>query len=104
MILATRDSIPGTGNNYYEAYWWFDRDGLVRINADEAVATALKDILPAGLGVWKGGGLNLRDLTFESSVWKEGDANCCPTGGEVELKFRLDQGSLAVTDERFSPK
>ncbi len=102
QILATRDQIPGTGNNFYEDYFWFDRDGPVRIDID-VIPKVLKAILPAGSGVWKGGGLHMKTLTYRMPVWKENDGNCCPTGGRVELKFRLDDGRLVVTGKHFDP-
>ncbi len=102
-ILATSDSMGGTAHNSYEAYWWFDKDGPVKINTDEAVSAALEDILPAGSEIRTGSGLNIETLTFLSGVWKAGDAQCCPTGGGVEIKFRLDKGVLTVIHKRFTP-
>lgn len=102
QILATRILIPGTGNNYYEDYFWFSPTGAVRIDI-EAIDMALKSILPAGSGVWKGGGLDMRSLHYHSFVWREGDGNCCPTGGAVDIKLRLDGGRLMVTSNHFDP-
>ena len=102
-ILATRNLIPGTGNQYDEAYWWFGPDGPVRIDI-ESISEALSTILPAGYGVWKGGGLDMKTLTFRSAVWKPSDANCCPTGGAVTLRFRLDRGRLVVIEKNYDSK
>ncbi len=99
-ILATRNLIPGTGNQYDEAYWWFGAAGPVRIDI-ESISDVLSSILPAGFGVWKGGALDMGTLTFRSSVWRTGDANCCPTGGAVTLQFRLDGGRLVVTKKNY---
>lgn len=46
---------------------------------------ALASKLAPGEGVWKGAFYEFVDnqLTFEFSVWKQGDGNCCPTGGRV---------------------
>ena len=102
-LLGTNDEIPGTGNYYYEDYWWFGPDGPVRVNI-EAIGEALKSALPPGHGVWKGGGLDIENLRYRSPVWKDGDANCCPTGGSVELTLALDKGKLTVTKVRYDPK
>ena len=99
-ILATRNLIPGTGNQYDEAYWWFGPDGPERIDI-ESIADVLAAVLPTGFGVWKGGGLDIKTLTFRNWVWKPGDANCCPTGGAVTLRFRLDRGRLVAIQERY---
>jgi len=101
-IPATHDQIPGTMNNYYEDYFWFDRDGPARIDID-IIPKILKAILPAGSSVWKGGGLDIQTLTYRMPVWEEGNGNCCPAGGMVEIKFRLDDGRLVVTDKHFNP-
>lgn len=101
-ILATSTPWGGTGNWSYESYWWFDKDGPVKINTDTAEAAALQ-IIPAGSEIENGGGLDMEHLTFESAVWKKEDAHCCPTGGSVEIKFKLDKGLLVVTDKRFTP-
>lgn len=99
-LLGTRDLVPGTGNQYDEAYWWFGPDGPVRIDI-ESISDVLRSTLPAGFGVWKGGGLDMKTLTFQNSVWRSGDANCCPTGGAVTLRFRLDRGRFVVIEKDY---
>jgi hypothetical protein len=101
-ILVTYDLIPGTGSQIYEDYFWFGPDGPVRINTGP-ISEALKSILPEGLGVWKGGGLDMKSLKYHMPVWKEGDANCCPTGGMVDISFRLEAGRLLITRKHFDP-
>lgn len=101
-ILTTRSLIPGTGNHYDEAYWWFGPDGPVRIDI-ESIPDVLPSLLPAGYEVRKGAGLNMKTLTFQRSVWKPGDANCCPTGGAVTLRFQLDRGRLVVIGKNYDP-
>lgn len=101
-ILGTRDLIPGTGNNYYEDYFWLSSAGAVRIDI-EAITEAAKSILPSGSGIWKGGGLDMRSLGYHTPVWKESDANCCPSGGTVDVKFRLDSGRILITSKQFDP-
>jgi hypothetical protein len=99
-ILGTRDRIPGTGNYYYEDYFWFSSAGAVRLNL-EAIGEATKSVLPSGSGIWKGGGLDMRSLLYRTCVWNKGDANCCPSGGEVVVRFRLEAGRVIVTSKHF---
>jgi hypothetical protein len=101
-ILATRDLIPGTGNYSYEDYFWFSSAGAVRIDTG-AINKAVQSVLPAGSAIWKGGGLDMTAPSYHSSVWKEGDANCCPSGGSVDVKFRLDRDRVIVTSTHFTP-
>lgn len=102
-ILATEDSWGGTGNFSYEAYWWFDKEGPFRIDTEQALSIAL-EMIPAGSEIENGSNFNMETLTFLSNVWKTGDAHCCPTGGGVEIKFRLHKGSLIVVSKRFTPE
>jgi len=99
-ILATRDLIPGTGNNYYEDYFWFSPAGAARIDIEE-ITKAVNSILPEGSAVWKGGGLDFGALAYRAWVWKQDDANCCPTGGAVHIRFRLYGSRIKVTSKHF---
>jgi hypothetical protein len=51
----------------------------------------------------KGGGFDLRALTYSTPVWKDGDGNCCPTGGGLEMRFALKNHRLTVVSESFTP-
>lgn len=102
QILATRDVIPGTGNYYYEDYFWFSAAGPKRIDI-EKIAKVVEAILPSGHGVWKGGGLNMAALTYHSPVWKSGDANCCPSGGTVFVRVSLDGNRSLVASKSYNP-
>jgi len=42
-------------------------------------------------------------LGYHTPVWKESDANCCPSGGTVDVKFRLDGSRILITSKRFDP-
>lgn len=54
--------------------------------------------LPRGMGVWKGVYPNYDTLTATTALWKDADANCCPTGGRVAVKLRLEGDSLVIAD------
>jgi hypothetical protein len=60
------------------------------VQAPEALASKLAP----GEGVWKGARYDFADdeLTFEFFVWKQGDGNCCPTGGRVTGTYALKNG------------
>ena len=101
-ILATHDLLSGTGNFYNEAYWAFDKNGPIRLDlslVDETVG----NLMPSGMDVKKGGGFAIRSLTYEASVYKEKDPNCCPSGGTVYITFALKNHKLVVIEKRFEP-
>lgn len=102
-VLATRDRVDGTGVGYVEHYWTFDAAGPVEVDLS-AIREHTKALLPAGHGIWKGYGLDMTNLCYGIGVWKESDANCCPSGGSVVLKLALNGHRIEVVDSRYSPE
>ncbi len=102
-ILATTDPVSGTGAGQEEHYWAFDKDGPVDLDVWDKIFGILKTVLPKGLGVMKGSGFDLRTLTYSMPVWKETDANCCPSGGTIEIRFAVKDHHLIVVSQNFDP-
>jgi len=102
ILLGTRDAIPGTGAFFCEAYWWFDRDGPMLIDTGP-IDEAVKSILPKNAYIAKGYGLDLRSLKYAMEVWKDGDPNCCPTGGNLSIDFKIVSGQVVITGKRYTP-
>jgi hypothetical protein len=90
-VLINRDEVAGTGSGTYEDYFVFDdaSELPVRLGFDALIASEVKMILPPGTAVLKGGGFAIQSLTYQQGVWKDGDPNCCPTGGHVEIRFAI---------------
>lgn len=59
--------------------------------------------LPKGHGIWKGVKIDMNTLKAESPVWKEEDANCCSTGGHVEIMFYIKDNRLYIKDVKYEP-
>lgn len=103
-ILAYRTRVPGTGHFYIEHYFVQDPRTGLPVDLDmSSIDTTLKEILPEGHGVRKGGGLDIESLTFKHFVWKEGDGNSRPTGGRVEINFKIEGAKLVPVDSRYEP-
>lgn len=56
-------------------------------------------MLPEGLGIWKGVDFNFGDWFWSAynartPLWKESDANCCPSGGWAEIEFEIKDRRL----------
>jgi hypothetical protein len=100
---VTRES--GTGHFWLEDYFVFDeaQQTIVNLQVLERIGEDLRRLLPATQGVRKGGGFDIRTLTFSHSIWNEGDANGNPTGGRVTLKFRLAAGRLELVGASVEP-
>lgn len=101
-VLATVSAMPGTGAFSYEAYFQQYRDRVMPIDFSPLGAATLSLLTP-GREIRKGVGLDIKSLTYQSFVWKHDDANCCPTGGEVVLHFKIEASHIVVTDKRFDP-
>jgi hypothetical protein len=100
-LLRLPVSIAGTGsfNRHFHFIWqngaWWE------IEAQEW----LKELkLPPGHGVWKGAAVDPASFTARSQVWREKDGNCCPSGGEVEVKLDLEGRTLKIKSQTYRPK
>jgi hypothetical protein len=64
----------------------------------------LIDRLPPGLGIWKGIRIDYTSLTGTTAVWRDGDANCCPSGGELWFRLRVTgpEPGFAVAEARYT--
>lgn len=59
------------------------------------------DKLPEGLEIWKGvrydfGESYWGEYVARTSLWKETDANCCPTGGTAVIHLSVEDGALKL--------
>lgn len=52
--------------------------------------------LPPGLEVWKGVAYRWPYLMAETALWQANDANCCASGGEAWIDFRIDGDRMAI--------
>lgn len=104
-ILVSRDRMDGTGHFYYEYYFLFDETDSVPITlpVGSVIGAELKRILPEGRGVWKGGGFDIDSLHYTSGVWAEGDPNCCPSAGKVNIQLALVGRTVVVMNSAYDP-
>lgn len=59
--------------------------------------------LPPDLAVWKGILVDFAAMTATTSLWRPDDANCCPSGGEAELRFAIVDDALRVIEVMLRP-
>jgi hypothetical protein len=80
----------GTGYSHTDAFLWIAPDGTLQQVTFVEPAKAYRG-LGKGEGVWKGEVNEFRDddATFRFGVWREGDANGDPTGGQVTGHYKL---------------
>jgi HEAT repeat protein len=80
----------GTGFMHNDTFLWIAPDATLHetkfVNPVEQYRG-----LRQGEGVWKGELNQFHDdaCTFRFGIWKDGDGNCCPSGGEVTGQYKL---------------
>lgn len=92
-LLYVPITVDGTGNGNASEYYVWNADEWAPIDSDGW----LKDLqrrVPAGLELRKGIWPDLRTMRGETPLYRDGDANCCPTGGTVRI-------TLAIRSRRF---
>lgn len=86
-------AVDGTGHGNQSEYFLRENGDWTPIEAE----SWLKDLvrrLPAGRQVWKGVWPNLHTLEAVAGLYRQGDANCCPSGGKAHIQ-------LAIRSKRF---
>lgn len=90
----------GTGGFNGDIYFLREGGAWREVDASSWLATLR---LPPGHNVWKGVVIDPRDFSARSSVWREGDGNCCPSGGEVRVRLRIEGRVFAIDRQEYSP-
>jgi uncharacterized protein len=60
--------------------------------------------LPANRQVWKGVPYDFAHLQATTHLWAPDDGNCCPTGGQATVTFKLAGDKLAIVSVQRSAK
>lgn len=100
MYVAVAGRMQGTGNGNADVIFRWDPDAetqLVQVD-NWSWREALKERLPTGLEVWKGVDFRYSDegAWAWTPLWREGDGNCCASGGTAGLGFRIEDDVLVL--------
>ena len=99
-ILYLPIAIDGTAHENASEYFLRDAGTWQPIEAQGW----LKDLsrqLPAGLGIWKGVWPDLRTMQAEAGLYRQSDANCCPTGGRARIRFSIRSSRFVLDSVAF---
>lgn len=90
-VLCTDCQMSGSGAFHDERYWVWDSVKCVPrdLKLYRPFHDALDKLLPEGHGIWRGSGPNIRTLFYEKWTWRDGDGNCCPSGGKVRIQLGI---------------
>jgi HEAT repeat protein len=77
----------GTGYEHEDDFFRIESGGLTKLTPPKGLPL----VLAPGEGVWKGFSETFKDddLEFQFGIWKNGDANCCPTAGRVKGTYTI---------------
>lgn len=97
LLLHLHLRYPGTGQFREDVVYYVSPDGALHRVRLSAPGERYLAALSPGEGVWKSPSFDFREDTmrFSFGIWREGDANCCPSGGQVKGAFEL-QGSAVL--------
>ena len=102
-IVASEMRMSGTGAFVDAAYFLIDSTAFRKLRTKPGFKQAFSEVLPEGHHIRKGGGFDIRTLTYRKHVWREEDANCCPSGGSVEIDFQLKDDQLVPIRSVYFP-
>lgn len=92
----------GTSSQNADILYRLDRGHWTEIEL-ESWKTTLDEQLPEGLGVWKGVAYRWEAMEALSSLWRDGDANCCATGGSATFSLRIEGAAVRLADVTIRP-
>lgn len=102
MILHLPARTAGTGEGNADSLFLFKPAGWVNIGL-ASWKNELPAKLPKGLGVWKGVEYSYYGLSSTVPLWRDDDANCCPTAGDAYVNFKVVNDRLSIDTVQFTP-
>lgn len=105
--VAVPGVMAGTGHfNADELYRWTTDASRPLVKLDnQRWVEAFGRLLP-GFGIRKGVWFDYGESTITAltSLWRDTDAECCPTGGEARLSYPIEGDRLVLTSAERLPK
>jgi hypothetical protein len=94
-LLTVPGRAGGSGSRNADLLYRLDRGAWREVEL-EGWKSELAARLPRGLGVWQGVAYDFEGLTARTPLWRDDDANCCPTGGRARLALRIEGDRLVL--------
>ena len=94
-LLYLPIAVDGTANMNDSRYYLRIGNNWERIDADSWLSDLAKRI-PQGLEMWKGVWPDVHTLRADAGLYREGDANCCPTGGTAHIQLAIKSRQFVV--------
>jgi hypothetical protein len=101
-ILYLPIEVDGTGHFNESEYYLREAGVWQRIEA-EGWKEELKRRIPAGLGLWKGIWPDVTTLKAEAGLYRDSDANCCPSGGTARIQLAIRRRRFVIESVTIEP-
>lgn len=95
LILHLPGYSSGTASANADTLYVWRAPGWANIGM-ESWKNDLTGRVPAGMGLWKGVEYDYYGLSSRFSLWRETDANCCPTGGDAYVDLAIGEDRLTI--------
>ncbi|WAC25263.1 hypothetical protein [Blastomonas sp. SL216] len=102
LVLQLPARTAGTGEGNADTLYLLRADGWANIGMN-GWKYELRTRLPKGLGLWKGVEYSLYGISSSFSLWRDSDANCCPTAGDAFATFKIVNDRLAIDTLEINP-
>ena len=97
LLLHVRGTAGGTGSANADLLYLLGSQGWQEIETESWLAV-LPSRLPVGLASRQAVTYDFSQMMAEARLWHSGDANCCPTGGNVMLDFGIEGQRLVLAE------
>lgn len=105
--------IDGTGHGNASRYYLWARNGWQQIDHEgwlndlyqqlASPSAGMEHELEPGLKIWKGIWPELSSMTAKVALYRQRDANCCPSGGFLDISLGLESGRLVLESIKHHP-
>lgn len=99
-LLVAPVQISGTGSFNDNDYFIYKLGRWVPMDSESWLAD-LSKYIPSGLEIWKGVEPNVASMTASASLYRPGDANCCPSGGTALIDLMIAGNRLSIKTVRI---
>lgn len=100
LLLAVPGRLGGSGGGNADLLLRLSPAGWREVELESWMAS-LPARLPAGLGIGQAVTYDFEAMRARTRLWRDTDANCCPTGGGARLDFRIERDALVLTEIRL---
>ena len=101
-LLDLPIAVDGTGHGNESEYYIREASKWELIES-EAWLKDLQTRIPLNLQSWKGAWPNLNTMQAQVSLYRDGDGNCCGTGGTARVRLAIRSRQFVIDSVDIEP-